>query len=58
MEHKLCGASPQFVMQNLEWFSCLFVLDTSYAEKKEKVANSDQDSEMSAFDDEAIEQQD
>jgi len=27
--HELSGASPQFVMQNLEWFSCLFVLDTS-----------------------------
>ena len=43
-QHELFGASPQFVLQSLEWFSCLFVMDVS-----PKVLPVD-DAEMSAFD--------
>lgn len=49
-EHNLSGASPQFVISNLEWFSCLFVLDAS--------SKGPDLSEQSAFEEMEVDEED
>ena len=52
---KLNNVSPQFLLSNVEWFCCSFVRDDSLL-KDSQDSQAMEESEVSAFDDDAIHQ--